>query len=97
MPKYSAEPHDQIAIEATLTDKGLDYVRVRRRADALTLESGPAEDPFPHARLRRIGGALWQLYMPTGRRWEATPFCSSRDELLDTLLTDFGWALASRG
>jgi hypothetical protein len=97
MPKYSAEAHDQIAIEAALKDQGLSHLRVRRRADALTLESGPDDDPFPHAKLRRRGADIWQLYMPTRSRWEATPFCATRDELLAMLVADFGWALAPRG
>jgi hypothetical protein len=96
MPKQTAEPHDQIAVEAVLKEKGLGHIRVRRRADALTLESGPDKDPWPHARLRRVGGALWQLYMPTRSRYQATPFCATRDELLEMLLADFGWVLAPR-
>jgi hypothetical protein len=38
---------------------GLDHVRARRRADLLTLESGPKEDPIPHTRFRRIGVNKW--------------------------------------
>ena len=48
----------------------LSHLRVRRRADLLTLESGPTRDPFPHARLRRDTVHLWRLEMATHTgRW----------------------------
>jgi hypothetical protein len=96
MPKYTAESFDQSALEAALKEQGLSHLRVRRRADTLTIESGPAKDPFPHARLRRVTVGLWQLDMPTARRWQATPFRAPRDELVAMLFTEFGWTLAPR-
>jgi hypothetical protein len=96
MPKYPAEPHDQTALELALKGQGLSHLRVRRRGDSLTIESGPDTGPYPHAKLCRRATHIWQLYMPTRSRWEATPFCGSRDELVATLFADFGWALGPR-
>jgi|SRR5690349_21676215 hypothetical protein len=75
----------------------LAHVRVRHRAPLITLESGPADDPVLHARLRRLAVNFWQLEMATHTgRWEPTPFRASREELLELLLGNFGWTLAKR-
>jgi len=34
--------------------EGLEHLRFRVRADLLVIESGPNNDPIPHARLRRL-------------------------------------------
>ena len=36
--------------------------------DLVTIESGPIKDPWPHARLRRVGVHIWQLDMATPTR-----------------------------
>lgn len=49
----------------------LDHLRVRARADLLTLESGPEDNPFRHARLRRVTVQYYQLEcrpIPAGNR-----------------------------
>ena len=71
------------------------HLRVRRRADLLTIESGSPRDPVPHARLRQVTVHLWRLEMPTHLgRWETTPFRENLQTLLELLVSDFAWALA---
>jgi hypothetical protein len=71
------------------------HLRVRRRADLLTIESGDPRDPVPHARLRQVTVHLWRLEMPThSGRWETTPLRDQLRALLEMLARDFGWALA---
>lgn len=96
MPRFQAEPSDAQTVEAVLAqDPRLSHLRVRRRGDLLTLESGPAEDPRRHARLRRVSVHLWRLEMPAASgRWNLTPFRDQLKILLDMLLHQFPWMLA---
>ena len=72
----------------------LGHVRVRERGPVLTLESGPEEDPVPHARFRRDTVHLWLLEMPRrGNRWDRTGMRDTIDNLFDTLTTMFPWML----
>lgn len=71
----------------------LDHLRVRARADLLTLESGPEDNPFRHARLRRVMVQYYQLEMPTNSRWELTPFRGPMEEVVAILVDEFGWTL----
>lgn len=95
MPKtFSAEPWDAETVEGLLHARNLTHLAVRQRGAVLTIESGPSDDRFPHARLRRVSVHLWQLEMPThSGRWEPTPFRASCDEIVELLLTDFAWTL----
>lgn len=72
----------------------LAHLRVRARGKVITIESGDPDDPVPHARFRRVTTQYWQLEMPlhTGR-WEPTPVRGILRDVLDILITDFGWAL----
>lgn len=73
----------------------LHHLRVRRRGDLLTLESGPPRDPLRHARLRRDTVHLWRLEMATHTgRWEKTPFRDQLMTLLELLVSQFPWILA---
>jgi len=96
MSRFQAEPSDALTVEAVLAqDPGLSHLRVRRRGDLLTLESGPAENPRRHARLRRVSVHLWRLEMPAASgRWDLTPFRDQLKILLDMLLHQFPWMLA---
>jgi hypothetical protein len=61
----------------------------------LTIESGPDDDAFPHARLRRVTTQSWRLEMPTSRgRWEPTPVQGVLRDVLKALIDEFGWTLA---
>jgi hypothetical protein len=61
----------------------------------LTLESGRADDPIPHARLRREGVHLWRLEMPVSSgKWEKTPHRAQLGEVLAVLAEVYPWMLA---
>lgn len=96
MAKFTAQPEDASSIEQYLHERaGLDHLRARRRADLITIESGPDDAPAPRARLRRVGVQTWRLEMATHTgRWETTPFKAPRDALVRLLVENFGWALA---
>ena len=96
MPKLAAEDLDlERAREFFARHADLKHIRVRKRGELLVIESGPDEDPVAHARLRRTTKQYWMLEMGThSGKWERTPFRATRDELLDMLVTQFGWSLA---
>jgi len=64
----------------------------------LTIESGPEDDPFSHARMARVSVHLWTLEMPTRTgRFDPTPFRDLMDNLWYLLVTSFPWTLANPG
>ena len=78
-----------------LAARGLHHLRARKRGELVLLESGPLDDPIPHARLRRDTVHRWTLEIATHTgRWEKTGFRGLRNELLDLMLTTFPWVLA---
>lgn len=95
MPKLAAEDLDlHRAREFFTRHADLEHIRVRKRGDLLVIESGPDDHPVAHARLRRTTKQWWTLEMGTrAGKWERTPFRATRDELLDMLVTQFGWTL----
>lgn len=98
MPKLPAEETDADALRHHLGNiPGLGHLRVRRRGDALILESGPDHDPLRHVRFRRDTVHLWSLDIadPAGR-WERTPFRGLLKDLLDVVIQQFGWLLADQ-
>ena len=97
MPKFAAEDYHAEELEDDLAQRGFKHLRVRRRGELLTIESGNKRDPVPHARVRRDTVHLWILEMPTETgRWESTPFRQTMDPLVELLTTQFAWALAPR-
>jgi hypothetical protein len=73
---------------------GLTHLRTRHRADIVTIESGPANDPVAHARLKRVGVHLWILEIADHRgRWEPAPVRATLEASLAALVSDFGWVL----
>lgn len=95
MPKQRAQGAQARQVEQFLCRfPELDHLRVRRRGDLLTLESGPTQDPFAHARLRRETVHLWRLEMATHTgRWQKTPFRDQLEALLELLVSAFPWTL----
>ena len=95
MAKFIAQEFDAQAVQCYLHETAkLEHLRARRRADLVVIESGPLEDPWPRARLRRVGVHQWRLEMATHTgRWETTPFQAQRDEVLRLLVESFGWTL----
>jgi hypothetical protein len=96
MPRVPADASHAHAVEvffALYPDLG--HLRVRRRGDLLTLESGPLDNPLRHARLRRVTVHLWQLEMPDSvNRWSPTPWRDQLKVLLEMLIQQFPWTLA---
>jgi transposase len=77
--------------------ESLEHLRARKRADLITLESGPQDDVVPHTRLRRVGVQKWQIEMPLrGGGWDRTPLRGQLTEQLDLVITQFPWMLAPR-
>lgn len=95
MPKLSAdEIHIETAERLLRAHRELRHLRVRKRADTVIVESGPKDDPVPHARLRRASVQWWTLEMPTHTgRWELTPIRAGLEQVLTTLINDYPWAL----
>ena len=94
MGKYKPEEWDAEYAADFLHGKGLEYLRVRKRGDLLIVESGPADDPIKHARLRRDTVHLWILEIADHKgRWEFTGLRDQRDKLLAALITEFPWIL----
>jgi hypothetical protein len=96
MSRFQAQTCDVFTVEAFLAlSSDLGHLRVRRRGDLLTLESGPLENPRRHARLRRVTVHLWRLEMPAAsNRWDPTPFRDQLKTLLEMLTHQFPWTLA---
>ena len=96
MPRFLAEDDDaDDVLEFLAARQGLGHLRVRRRADLLTLESGPKDDPIPHARLRRVSTHKWTLECATHTaRWEKTGFQGPIEKLLDLLVSTLPWIVA---
>lgn len=99
MPKLAADQiHVETAERLLRAHRDLRHVRVRKRADTIILESGPKDDPVPHARLRRATAQWWTLEMPTHTgRWEPTPVRVPIEEAIATLITDYPWTLTDIG
>jgi hypothetical protein len=102
MPKFLASEsyapnayRDQV--QKHLKSHTLEHLRVRRRSDALIIESGPDSGSIKHARLRRYGQHLWRLDMAQRGRWQVTPFRGLLPDLLEMLTGDFLWTLIPRG
>ena len=89
--------HAEEVLEHLGQYEGLQHVRARRRADLLTLESGPRDDIVPHTRFRRVGVHRWQIEMPLkGGGWDNTPMRGQLLAVLDAVITKFPWMLALR-
>ena len=83
-------------LRSTLADRGLKHLHVTKRGKALTIHSGPKDDPDPEARLTLLAPGSWRLDLRhhTGR-WDQTPFVGELAEIVDTAesmgrLEDFG-------
>ena len=94
-PKPHADPWHADALRDRLHKRGFTHLRVRKRGAALTIESGPDDNPWAHARLKRDTVHLWTLQMAgRGGRWEITPFRGTMDELVEILTDSFPWTIA---
>lgn len=96
MAERHAEEWHADALRHRLHERGLTHLDARKHGAKLIIESGPADDRVPYARLQRDTVHLWLLDIHGGRRWERTPFRATMDDLVETLATDLGWLLAPR-
>lgn len=89
------EAEDVEALEEALSRyQGLDHLKVKRRGESLTIFSGESPNQHRHARLTHVGSGQWGVSFPhhTGR-WEKTPLMGNLDEVVETLVTNFGFYL----
>ena len=92
------EHHTEEVLEHLAEYDGLEHVRARRRADLLTLESGPKDDVVPHTRFRRVGvRRLAESRCPLiGSEWDRTSLRGQLAESVELVVTQFPWMLAPR-
>jgi hypothetical protein len=95
-PKLRADDDDADDLRDLLAAReGLGHLRIRRRADLLTLQSGDEADPISHARFRRASVHNWTLECATHTgRWERTGFRDTLPKLVDLLVTALPWTIA---
>lgn len=73
------------------------HLRPRKRGDAISLVSGPEEDPIPHVRLRRSTVQWWTVDIADHRgKWGPTDIRASIADALDQVAEAFPWVLSSR-
>lgn len=76
----------------------LAHLRAQKRGDTLIVLSGPKDDAQKHFKLQSLPAKRWALAFPNrAGRWEPTPMEGSMQELLEMLVTQFPWTLASLG
>ena len=95
MPSYHAESFHPREIQEYLHEQGFTHLRAHKRGSAVTISSGPADDPMKHFRVRRDTVHLWCLDMADHRgRWERTPYRESLHVLLQRVVDSFAWVLS---
>ena len=95
MPNLRADEDHEDEVRDFLRRKKLGHLRVRRRGAVLALESGPANDPIPHLRLRRVSVHLWTVECATHTgRFEPTFLRDQLDKVLAEVAKTMSWVLA---
>ena len=95
MPRYHAESYNTSSVENYLHRQGFTHLRAHKRGSAVTVTSGPTDDPVKHFRVRRDTVHLWCLDIADHRgRWERTPYRDTLDALLQCVVTSFPWVLS---
>lgn len=73
---------------------GYAHLRARVAGKSVVIESGPEEDPLPHARLSRLSGDNWRIDFPKpSGRWERTPYTGPRGNLVAEIHQNAPWML----
>lgn len=94
MAKLHADPAHAEAVASRLSTRGFPHLRARKRGELILIESGPDDDPVPHARLRRDTIQLWRLEIPTHTgRWEPTGIRAPLKDMIEVLVQDLPWVL----
>lgn len=98
MPNKRAKPSSLIeharGVERLLGILGYAHLRARALRDSVVIESGPADDPYVHLRLRSAGGDDWRVDVRThSGRWERTPIVGARGNVIADVHQLFPWLL----
>lgn len=94
MAKFPDDVLVVIALEGVIAEHGLDHLRVRKRGDLITIESGPKKDPIRHVRMRRATRQWYTLEIATHTGlWQQVPLRARAHELLKTVISNFPWVL----
>ena len=81
--------------EFILRALGYGHLRARPLGKGVVIESGPDDDPFPHARLMRLSSETWRIDFPkSSGRWELTPYTGPRGNLVAEIHQNAPWMLA---
>jgi hypothetical protein len=92
--KPKAESHHASHVESLLHEQGAAHLRARTYGATVIVQSGLADDPEKHFRLRRDTVHLWCLDMGgRGGRWEPTPFRGNLEEIISMVVEAFPWTL----
>lgn len=75
--------------------KELSHLKVRKLGDLLILDSMPNGKRYSHTRFRCLSKNIFRLEMPTRNKWEMTPFEGSLEDLLQMVIDQFPWTLAT--
>ena len=96
MPKLLADEDDaEDLLDRLHAHEGLGHLRVRHRADLLTVESGDLADPVRHVRFRRATVHYWTFECATHTgRWERTGYRDTLVRLVEILVTTLPWTIA---
>ncbi len=74
---------------------GYTHLRARVVGKGIVIESGPDDDPLPHARLMRLSDEDWRVDFPkSSGRWELTPYTGPRGNLVAEIHQNAPWTLA---
>jgi len=77
-------------LRSVLVERGLTHLHVIKRGKALTIASGPKDDPDPEARLTLLAKDSWRLDLRHhSGRWDKTPFVGDIAGMVETA-TDMG-------
>ena len=73
---------------------GYKHLRARVVGKSVVIESGPARDPLPHARLMHLADEEWRIDFPKpSGRWQITPYTGFRGNLVAEIHQNAPWML----
>lgn len=97
-PKRTLPETLERAAESTafiLHSLGYTHLRARVAGKSVVIESGPDDDPMPHARLMRLSADDWRIDFPKpAGGWETTPYTGPRGNLVAEIHQNAPWMLA---